>query len=359
MLAFNAKALNWDFTGWNPQDVLTNPAGKPYAYWNDPLNWTGGYVPTNFNPNDGNGVCAQFNQDVGSIIPCVITNDTSVGQLMLGVNGGGGTLIITNGANFVAGAPEGFANGVPDNEWTGVGFPTGPGLLYVGPSCTATFGSHLWVGQGTNSNAQGTVVVDGGSISVPNGQLGVGWNGTGGTNYLTLTNGGAAYVDTWAAATLGEPGNKSTGILDIWAGSFVVVTNNQLSYLPTVEASNELVSFGGAGVISSTYNPVANITTIASIPGFPWPPPVFSPPTNEVVALGETDTFSVTVFSTNVAFEFQWLFNNLPLANGNGVSGATTTTLTIADVASANTGIFPCWLPTPLTQLFGSSVLPH
>ncbi|MGA2245544.1 MAG: immunoglobulin domain-containing protein [Verrucomicrobiota bacterium] len=340
MLAFNAHALNRLDDIWSPVDVITDSSGtNQYAYWNDPNNWSMGVVPTNYDAAGDGYYNAAFSQAVGTIIACVVTNDTSVGQLMLGF-GGAGTLIITNGANFVAGAPSGFANGVPNNNWTGIGFVAGPGLLYVAKGSTATFGSHLWVGQGAGSD-QGTVIVDGGSISIPNGQLGVGWNGTGGTNYLTLTNGGAAYLQTWAAPTLGEPGNASTGILDIWAGSFVVVTNNQLSYLPSVEASNELISFGGAGAISATYNPVANVTTIASIPPFiAGSTPVFTvQPSNTLVGLGGTATFTVAM-SNSMPCTFQWQFNSQPLANGNGVSGATTATLTIANVSAANTGVY-------------------
>lgn len=340
MLAFNAQALNWDYANWSPTDVLTDSSGNSYAYFNDPNNWSTGYVPTDINTNDGNGVCVQFNQQIGSIIPCVITNDTQVGQLQLGVNGGGGTLIITNGANFVAGAPQGFANGVPNNQWTGVGFPTGPSLLYVGQGCTATFGSHLWVGQGTNNNAQGTVIVDGGSISVPNGQLGVGWSGNGGTNYLTLTNGGAAYLQTWAGLTLGEPNNNSIGILDIWAGSFVVVTNNQTGYFPVLVATNELIGFGGDGTVTWSYNPAANTTTILSVAPVTALTPVFSgQPTNAVVSLGGTATFGVTV-SNGLACKFQWQFNSQPLTDGNGISGSKTATLSIAGVTTANTGVY-------------------
>lgn len=348
MVAFNAHALNRLDDVWSPQDVLTDSSGtNQYAYWNDPNNWSMGVVPTNYDAAGDGYYNAAFNQPVdGPVIACVVTNDTSVGQLMLGF-GGAGTLIITNGANFVAGAPSGFANGVPNNNWTGIGFVAGPGLLYVAKGSTATFGSHVWVGQGAG-NDQGTIIVDGGSISIPNGQLGVGWNGNGGTNYLTLTNGGAAYLQTWAGATLGAPGNDSTGILDLWAGSSVVVTNNQTGFFPVLVATNELIAYGGLGTVTWSYNPVANTTTLVPVPPVTsYTPKIVTEPTNVVVAQGTSASFNVLI--SNVSCTYQWLLNNLPLTDGNGISGSKTATLTIANAGLANVGIYSV-LATNSTQ---------
>ncbi len=174
---------------------MTDGAGNHYAYWNDPANWNTGIVPTFTNSVDGNLWGVHFAEPAGAIIPCVITNNTQVGQLVVGDYGGGGYLIITNGASFTAGTADG--------NWTGVGYPSGPGTLYVGTGSVVTLGSHLWVGNGTG--AQGTVIVDGGTINIPNGQLGVSWNGIGGTNYITITNGGTLYMSQWASSTLGYP----------------------------------------------------------------------------------------------------------------------------------------------------------
>jgi len=325
-LAFKAHA-GYDAATWSPVDIVTDGAGNHYAYWNDPANWNTGVVPTFTNSVDGNLWGVHFAEPAGAIIPCVITNNTQVGQLVVGDYGGGGYLIISNGASFTAGTADG--------NWTGVGFPNGPGTLYVGAGSVVTLGSHLWVGNGTG--AQGTVIVDGGTLHIPNGQLGVSWNGIGGTNYITITNGSTLYMSQWSSQTLGAPGSgpANIGIMDIEADSQVVITNNQLGFMNTLFTNNQLIAFGGLGIVQAIYNPVANTTTLLC-----WRPITSPPPfqlTNVVVALGATATFSAAI-NGGGNFNYQWFFNDQPLTDGNGISGSKTTTLTITDVTAADVG---------------------
>jgi len=153
MLAFNAMA---DDNHWAPVDTLTDGSGNQYAYFNDPNNWSLAAVPAN---GDGNRVIINGTLGTpGDYVFCVVTNNMSdLYQLIMGYDGtvGGGNLIITNGAHV--------SFGVASGQWTGVGFPNGPSSLYIGPGCSFTCGSHLWVGQGTNNGnpAQGTVTIDG------------------------------------------------------------------------------------------------------------------------------------------------------------------------------------------------------
>jgi hypothetical protein len=334
MLAFNARAITYTdltWTGANPV-MDTNGVSLGYALWNDPLNWSGGNVPSLNDPATGNPDKVHFN---GST-PCVIDNFAAdLGALAIGDWGSGtGTVIITNGGSLSAG----FVGG----EWTGVAFPHGPCLLYIGTNCSAAFGSHLWVGNGTNSDGTentGTVIVDGGTLSVTNGQLGVGWNGTGGTNYMVVTNGGKVFLRNWDNATLGMPGNNSRGQLDISTGSTVVTRGNAVSHFPGLVASGQLTSYGGAGTVSWSYDPVSNTTTLISIPPVTASTPVISAqPTNVVLTSGSTATFSVDI--KNVPCNYQWLLNNQPLTDGNGISGSHTAKLTIAGVTAANVGIY-------------------
>ena len=326
MLASNAIAAD---NSWSPLDL--NPDGS--ANFADPNNWSLAVVPTN---GDGNRVII-----IGTLgsttnyVACVITNNMAdLYQLIMGDNGtaGGGILIVTNGAHV--------SFGVASGQWTGIGFPNGPGTLYVGPGCDFTCGSHLWVGQGTNNGApaQGTVIIDGGSIHVPNGQLGVGWSGIGGTNYITLENGGQLYLTTWASQTLGYPGNtNSLGIMNLAGNTCtVVVTNNQTGYMNTLITNNQLIAYGGAGTIQYSYNPALNITTISAVA--PGSPIITSQPANVVTSLGSTVSFTVT--NNNVAVNYQWMFNGNPLSNGGGISGATTATLTVTGVTLAQLGSY-------------------
>ena len=326
-LAFQAHA-GYDAATWSPVDLMTNGTGNPYAYWNNPANWNTGVVPTLTNSVDGNLWGVHFAEPAGAIIPCVITNNTQVGQLVVGDYGGGGYLIITNAASFTAGTADG--------NWTGVGFPNGPGTLYVGVGSVVTLGGHLWVGNGTG--AQGTVIVDGGTINIPNGQLGVSWNGIGGTNYITITNGGAMYLSQWASSTLGAPGaatSTNIGVMDLEDTSFVVVTNNQLGFMNALETNNQVLAFGGYGTIQAIYNPTLNTTTLDPLDGGAPPYPLVLP-SSAVVPLGGTATFTALVGD---GFQgYQWYLNGQPLADGNGISGSKTATLTIAGATAADAG---------------------
>jgi hypothetical protein len=335
LAALNARAID---NVWNPVDTFTASDGSTYAYFNDLNNWSLGEVPTYTDPNSGQTERVIINGTLGTpgtYVDCIITNSMSdLYQLIMGDDGnaGGGDLIVTNGASV--------SFGVTSGQWTGVGFPNGPSTLYIGSNCSFTCGSHLWVGQGTNNGnpAQGTVIVDGGSLYIPDGQLGVGWNGDGGTNYLTLTNDGVVYLQQWAAPTLGEPGNPSLGVLNIADyQSKVVVTNVYDNDFTQLETSGQLVSYGGLGTIRVAANPVLGVTIISAIAPTNPTTPVFNvQPGNAVVSLGSTVSFSALV--TNVGVTYQWSFNGNPLTNGNGISGSQTATLTISGVTAAEVG---------------------
>lgn len=328
-VAFTAMAQNREDDHWSPLDINTDASGNQFAYWSDPQNWSLITVPTVIDTNQVSPTYFNAAFDSANVY-CVITNDVQVGQLMCGF-GGGGTLLVTNGAHFQAG----FCYG---GQWTGIGFVNGPGTLIVGPGSDVTIDSHLWVGQGTAD--QGSVIIDGGTIHVPNGEVGISWNGIGGTNYITLTNGGVLYMRDWSSQTLGQPGSGAgnIGIMDLEAGAEVVVTNNALSYFPPLIASNQLIAFGGTGQIFPAYNAALNITTIVGLaPAGPDTPHFTVSPSNNVVSVGATATLHA---SATPATGYQWLFNGTPLVNGNGISGATTANLTIANFTTAETGSY-------------------
>ena len=192
------------------------------------------------------------------------------------------------------------------------------------------------------------VVVNGGTLHVPAGELGVSWNGNPGvTNYIIVTNGASVYLRDWASQTLGQPGAPGNiGIMDIGANSQVVITNNALSYMPVLIASNQLIAFEGHGTISAAYNPGNNTTVLTALaPPGPTTPVFSAQPTNVIVTLGGTATLTA---AASPATSYQWMFNSAPLTNGSGISGATTATLTIANFALPRLGSIPWWLPTLL-----------
>jgi hypothetical protein len=331
-LAFNAMATTREDIQWSPLDTWTDGVNT-YAAWDDANNWQGGVVPVVVDPNQP---FTFYNAVYNSTVICVVSNNTQVtpvGQLMCGF-GGAGTLLVTNGAHFQAGF-SGFGD-----SWTGIGYVAGPGTLIVDPGSDVTLGGHLWVGQG--SDRQGTVVINGGTLHVPAGELGVSWNANPGiTNYIYVTNNASVYLRDWATPTLGQNGNNNVGnigVMDIGAGSQVVITNNALSFMPALIASNQLIAFEGNGTISAVYNPGNNTTVLTALaPQGPTTPQFSLNPSNSIVGLGGTITLTA---SASPATGYQWMFNSAPLANGNGVSGATTASLTIANFSAAETGVY-------------------
>jgi len=338
-LAFKAEAQSNSKTDlWSPYNTFTDGSGNTFAYWNDPENWSLNIVPVieDTNPADigqsyySNFITANFTQPTVGGIYCVITNDSFCNQLMLG-NGGagdGGMIVVTNDATF----ETGFSG-----EWTGVGFPSGLGTLVMSPGTTFYCGSHLWIGQGTT--APGVVINNGGVMHV-GGQLGLGWNGAGGTNYMFVTNGATLFLNQWAGSTLGEPGNNSTGILDLDTGSSIQITNNYgLGSFQAVTNLGELISDEGSGSIIWSYNSAANLTTVSAVPAVGANSPTFSvQPTNTFASIGGTVTLKALV--SNVPVNYGWYFNGVAVANGNGISGANTANLTITGITAAQTGSY-------------------
>ncbi len=66
-------------------------------------------------------------------------------------------------------------------------------------------------------------------------------------------------------------------------------------------------------------------------------PILLDQPASASVPIGQMAMLSATVAAIPEA-TFQWEFNGKPLADGNGVSGATTATLTLSNISSANEG---------------------
>ena len=335
MLAYNAMAATREDDHWSPNTVFTDVHGNQAAYWNDPGNWGLAVVPVVVDTNAANPTF--FNAAFDSAaVTCAVTNDTQVGQLMCGF-GGGGVLEIYSGAHFQAG----FS--VIGDSWTGIGFVAGPGLLIIDPGADVTLGGHLWVGQGPGT--QGTVVVNGGTLHIPAGELGVSWNGSpGNTNYIYVTNNATVYLRDWASQTLGQSGTNNNGskgnigMMIIGDSSKVIITNNALSFFPILESSNQLINAEAGGTIQALYNPSANITVLTTLqPVGPTTPQFSLNPSNAIVGLGGTVTLTSLASPTT---SYQWMFNSAPLANGGGVSGATTANLTIANFSAAETGVY-------------------
>ena len=335
-LALNAMAVPETDYHWSPNDVF-NDGGGNYAYMNDDNNWDSLLAPTVTN-SSGAFIRTMLNQSAGSHVVCVITNDTDLYQLMIGTGGGGGgDLVITNGAHVTAG--RGLDGG--PSQWTGLAFPGGPSTLtVVGTGTSLSCGDHLWIGNGGSADSTGKLYIDGGTLIVQ-GQFGLGWNGLSGTtNYATITNGAHLQLNQWASPTLGQGG--CIGILNIADNSaYVTINGNVTGYFAALTNSMQLIAYGGAGHITWNYNPSGNITTINAVaPPDPNTPIFSTQPVNTIVALNGPGSMHAQV--SNVAVNYGWLLNNVPVADGGGISGSHTATLNIANVTSANVGNYIC-----------------
>ena len=203
--------------------------------WNNPTNWTGGVGPSN-------GTTVLFN--VAGAIPCTVTNAAYAKLLRLGWGGPGGTLIITNGGNLVASSAD---------DYHSVGF-NNTGLMVVENGGTASFGYHLWIGY--NTGAAGTLLMNGGTVSV-GGMFGLGWGG--GTGMAQI-NGGTLNLAQW------NPAQSITGgsVLDVAGTGKVVITGNYSDSISNYVSVGKITANGGPNVFYS-YDPAVNKTTVSAV----------------------------------------------------------------------------------------------
>jgi len=224
-----------------PAQVTWNPAGNPSSTgkWNVGANWIGLMVPTNVTR-------ASFN--VVGAIPCTITNAAFANQVVLGEGGPGGTLIITNGGSLTG-----------SGDWSAVGYNSNA-VMIVANGSAASFGNHLWVG--FNSTAVGTLILNGGTVTV-GGAFGLGFSG--GTGYAQVNSG-----STLNLAQLGSGRILGASVMDITGTGKVVINGDVTASVGNYVTGGQITASGTANVLVS-YDGGSNKTTVTS--GVPLPPP--------------------------------------------------------------------------------------
>jgi len=224
-------------TVWNP---AANPSGT--GLWTESANWTGGVVPTATNK-------VVFN--VPGATDCMVESAVTAGQVVLGDNGPGGLLTVANGGSLAAGS----------STWSAIGY-NNTTLMVVESGASATFGFQLWIG--FNPGADGTLILNGGTVTVSN-MVGLGWNGGKGA---VQVNSGTLRLLQWNS-TLSIQGSSG---LDIAAGT-VVISGNQLTSISNFIAAGRITAYGGTGTVVLDYdasNP--SQTTLTATPGKVTPP---------------------------------------------------------------------------------------
>jgi hypothetical protein len=276
-------------TVWNP---AANPSGN--GLWSESANWTGGKVPGSTNK-------VVFN--VSGARDCLVNSPVRAGQVVAGDNGPGGNLIVSDGGSLVTSA----------TEWSAIGY-NHTNLTIVESGGTVGFGFQLWIG--FNPGSDGTLILNGGTVSVTN-MFGLGWNGGKGT---ARVNAGLLRLFAWDAAN----SIKGASVLDIGAGT-VVINGNQLLSVSNFISSGKITGYGGTGTVNSSFNPNDNTTTLTAIPesGLPatnvtgtlsvqWADPdlVFTWPTSAV--------YYVLQSATNLSAPVVWkaVTNSVTTSNG-------------------------------------------
>lgn len=220
---------------WNP---ALNPDGN--GWWHVSSNWSGGIIP-------GSVTFVYFN--VLDAIPCIVTNAAFASVSRIGLNGPGGTLIITNGGSLVCSNPD---------EWNSIGM-NNTGLMVVENGGSAIFGQHLWIG--FDATAEGTLTMNGGTVSVT-GMFGLGWNG--GTGYANI-NGGTLNLNQWHPTD----SVKGASVLNVAGTAKVVINGNVVTSVGNYVSAGRITANGGANVYYA-YDAGVNRTTISATP---LPPP--------------------------------------------------------------------------------------
>jgi uncharacterized repeat protein (TIGR03803 family) len=152
--------------------------------------------------------------------------------------------------------------------------------------------------------------------------------------------------------------NDSSGPLS-WS-----VTNVYISpWLDFAPAGGTLTNGGAAGAVNLTLTSVASTLQVGSYPAILWftdlssglaqsrrvsldivaPPVITSQPINQTVLGGMTASFAVAVASS-ASLSYQWQYDNgkvvTDLTDGGNLSGATSSTLVIANAAPAQAGAY-------------------
>ncbi len=160
--------------------IATSGAGL----WSENANWFGGFRPASV-------TVVEF-ETVGAI-PCVVTDSAMAACIIMGTNGPGGTLIVTNGGILTCGADNPSYVGYNSNA-----------LMVVENGATVSFGNQLRLG--FDSGSDGTLLMNGGTVSV-SGMFDMGYQGGKGTAQIKGGTLNLAQFDDYAV----DPGRFGVG----------------------------------------------------------------------------------------------------------------------------------------------------
>jgi len=157
-----------------------------------------------------------------------------------------------------------------------------------------------------------------------------------------VSTGGTAH--NGIAATLNGLNGKPASTF-VEGQNFVIfenVTPDEYGYISIVASANPQ---DGVGNINSTNEACVNGFQLIFNP----PPTAVAPTAAQNVLAGGTANFSFSpAFASNPSFRWQSIIGGVttPLSDGGNISGSRTTNLTVANVTSANVGLYQCVITT-------------
>lgn len=281
-----------------PTNVVWNPVANfpdVEGLWNVASNWTSVFVPAS-------SIKATFN--VVGAIPCTVTNAAAASSVVMGDNGPGGTLIITNGGSLVCGAGNPTSIGYNSNA-----------LMVVESGGSASFGSHLWTG--FNPGSDGILEMNGGTVSV-SGMFGLGWNGGKG---IANINGGILNLSQWQETN----SIQGDSVLNVAGTGVVVINGNQTVSVSNYINSGKITANGGVGTVVVDYGHIrVGKTTLYAFGLYVAPEQVNWNPAANPSSTGKWNESTNWTGSTVPALNTKTIFN---------VPGATPCTVTNAAAA--------------------------
>jgi hypothetical protein len=201
-----------------------------------------------------------------------VTSAVPAGVVRIGLNGPGGTLIITNGGSLVCNNPD---------EWNSIAMNSpNTGLMVVENGGSASYANHLWIG--FDAGTDGTLIMNGGTVTVGQ-MIGLGWNGGKGTARI---NGGTLNLSQWSENNPGSIAGNSS--LNVAGTGKVVITGDHFNSISNYISAGKITANDGPNVFYS-YDPGANKTTISAV--------LLPPPQQSITA--------VSVSGGNVTLTYQ------------------------------------------------------
>jgi hypothetical protein len=210
-----------------PTNTVWNPAGNPSGTgkWNEKANWTGGVAPA--------GV-TKVNFNVVGAIPCTVTNMAVADYVVMGENGPGGTLVVTNGGSLTCGAVSASTIGLNSNA-----------VLVVENGGSVSFGTGLWIGSDMDSD--GTLTMNGGTVSVA-GMFNLGsWGGGKGTAQI---KGGTLNLAQWGYLD----SMQGNSLLEVSGTGRVIINGDQTGSVNYYISAGQITNHAGPDTLVVDYN---------------------------------------------------------------------------------------------------------